>query len=289
MDKSWVHQSQSLTYLRSIFVGKYFSLFERNVYGAKLTIPLGKGKFSFPFVAEYITSIEEPMLVSERGFKIVFWDKVMKSPDEKRVEDISGWIQAKWMFDQKRYPTAYMDLRDSTLDNYFEEWSHNLKNYRNKWQSQINKKLILIEEVDIKTFHNFYSKSSLKKRLREFYGQQMFDFALAYNQNIHFYLIKNQVDEVVAGTCIVDDLETEQSIYQYAFIDKGNEYKCIGVGIIDLCIRHAFEQGFRFLNLTAVWEKGQPASWKGFTTFKLKFKPTIAYCRNTYLKFTFKI
>lgn len=289
MGKGWVHQSQSLTYLRSIFVEKYFSLFKRNVYGARLTIPLGIGRFSVPFIAEYITSTHEPTLVSERGLKIVFWDKVMNSPDEKRVEARSGWIQAKWMFDQKRPPTAYIDLRGHTLDNYFEDWGHTLKNHRNKWLSQLNKKMITLEEVDVQTFHNFYAQSSLRKRLRKFYGKQMFDFAQAYQKNIHFYLIKNEVEEVVAGTCIVDDLETEQSIYQYVFTDKANKYKYIGVGIIDLCIQHTFEQGFSFLNLTAVWEKGQPNSWKGLSKFKDQFHPTISYCRNTYLKFTFKI
>lgn len=290
MSGGWTHQMQSEKYLKSIFVGERFSVFKINVWGSCLVFNHRLGEWNFPFVAEYFTSHKEPEIKSERGIKIVFWDKPIEQNDTpNKINSQNGWLQAKWMFSQSRPPTAYIDLTNLNVSNYFEGWGHTLKNHRNKWLSQIERKNIKLVKVSVSEFYDYYSKSSLKKRLRKFYGKQMFDFEKSYGEDIYFYLIYNGVDEVVAGTCIVDDFETKQSIYQYVFTDKSNKYKYIGVGIIDLCIRHTFEKGFHFLNLTAVWEKGQPSSWKGLSKFKDQFNPIISRCHNTYVKFAIKI
>lgn len=290
MDCVWIHQMQSERYLGSIFVGKHFSVFKRNVWGACLYFNHRLGKWNFPFIAEYFTSRKEPEIKSERGIKIAFWDRPMEQEDgPNKIVSQEGWWQAKWIFSQSRPPTAYIDLTHLNINNYFEAWGHTLKNHRNKWLSQIERKNIILVKVSVYEFHNNYVKSSLKKRLRKFYGKQMFDFAQLYKDDIHFYLIFNDKKEVIAGTCIVDDFETKQSIYQYVFTDKSNKYKYVGVGVIDLCIKHTFEKGFQFLNLTAVWEKGQPNSWKGLSKFKDQFNPIISRCYNTYVKLTFKI
>jgi hypothetical protein len=281
---------QSEKYLNSIFLGNRLSVFKRNVWGACLVFNHRLGEWNFPFIAEYFTSHKEPEIKPERGVKIIFWDRPIEQDNSSsKIAFQKGWWQAKWMFSQSRPPTAYVDLTDLNINNYFENWGHTLKNHRNKWLSQLERKSIVLAKVSVSEFYDYYSKSSLKKRLRKFYGKQMFDFTKSYREDIHFYLIYNEVREVIAGTCIVDDFETEQSIYQYVFTDKSNKYKYVGVGIIDLCIKHTFEKEFKRLNLTAVWEKGQPNSWKGLSRFKDQFNPVISRCYNTYVKFIFKI
>jgi hypothetical protein len=290
MSVGWVHQMQSEKYLKSIFTGKHLSVFKRNVWGACLAFNHRFGKWNFPFIVEYFTSHLEPNIQSERGIKIVFWDKPIEQYENShKINPQKGWLQARWVFSQSRPPTAYIDLTNLNISNYFEGWGHTLKNHRNKWLSQIERKNIKLVKVSVSEFHDHYSKSSLKKKLRKFYGKQMYDFAKSYGENIYFYLIYNERKEVIAGTCIVYDFETKQSIYQYVFTNKSNKYKYIGVGIIDLCIKHTFEKGFYFLNLTAVWEKGQPNSWKGLSRFKDQFNPIISRCYNTYVKLIFKI
>jgi hypothetical protein len=281
----WQSLHESKKYLQAIFVGKFFGLIEdKNVLGAKLAVQTKF--FETPILsAEYFVSRSEPEVVKFRGLRFIFWD-VPIIEGESFVKKQKGWLQACGPFFQRRPPMAYLDLKDKNKYNYFKDWGRTLKNHRNRWLHDLASRELEIEKVVLEVFHEKYLESSLAPRLRKFYGEQMLSFAAVYKDDCEFFLIKNKEGEVLAGTCILNDRQLGQTVYQYAFSKKEAKYKHVGVGMINMCILQTFEQGNIFLNMTAVYEKGQDKSWKGLTAFKMQFHPKISSYKNTYFKIT---
>jgi lipid II:glycine glycyltransferase (peptidoglycan interpeptide bridge formation enzyme) len=48
-------------------------------------------------------------------------------------------------------------------------------------------------------------------------------------------------------------------------------------------------RGIHFANLGAIWTKGQPKEWKGFTEFKKKFNPHHIILPRSLIRLTFSL
>jgi hypothetical protein len=276
----WTDFGQSEKYLRGMYSDANMSIFKRDLlWGAKVSVH----KKIFPVSIEVFISETKPEFPTARGLHIVVWHKIKTEFGENNIRRENGFMQAKWIFTHKREPIAYIDLSQKNLNNYYSAWGSTIKNHRNKWLRELDCKTILITEVTIDEFLKHYKECDIKKSLKNFYANQARALTISYKKDIFFYLLKRE-GVIVAGTCIVDDDETQQSVYQYMFCDKSTQNKHIGVGIIDFCIKHTFKKGYSYLNLTAVYEKGQSTSWRGLTKFKTQFKPKISTCKNIYFR-----
>ena len=288
--KAWIHMNQSEKFLKGVFPPSHARVEKvGDTYIGVITRTLYLGKQSFPINLYYHTSEFSALIKPARGLSFIFWNKIRKDSTEPRRQSEKGYLQMIGPFAQSRAPIAYLDLQNVSKENYYILWSSTLKNHRNKWLRNIENGEILVAEVVLQDFIAEYKKSDIKKSLKSFYLKQMLDFKNAYAQDMTTYLIKDSAGKVLAGTCILDDRETKQCIYQYAFSHKSPKYKYIGVGIIDFCIRHTLDKSFSFLNLTATWDKYQPKSWRGLTSFKMQFNPTVSDCRFAYFKILLKI
>ncbi len=286
---NWLHQLQSKKYLQALSPNRavYF-LGEVPQAGFRINF--------FFFKVDYYVCDTQPVPLFCRGLRIVVWDKREVENSEEagniKIKDmkIKGWLQVKWPFKPGRPHIAYLDNIQIKKENYFKNWSKTLKYYRHKWLKNLENKNIEIVEVDINTFIEFYKKANMSFYLKRFFTKQMQNFKKVYKEDMHFYLIKDllkdEKENVIAGTCILDDKEIGQAIYMYVFTYKRSEYKYIGVGIIDFCVQYAIKNNLNILNLTAIYTKGQDKTWRGFTEFKMHFDPKIAKYNDTFVKFT---
>ncbi len=286
----WVHMNQSEKFLKGVFPTPHGRVEKVDgIHVGVITRTLYLGNQSFPINLYYYTSEFSTLIKPARGLSFIFWNKIRRDSTESRRQSEKGYLQMIAPFAQSRAPIAYINLQHTSRENYYSFWGSTLKNHRNKWLRNLESGEIVVAEVTLQDFILEYKKSDIKKSLRDFYLKQMLDFKNAYDEDMTTYLIKDSVGKVLAGTCILDDYETKQSIYQYAFSHKSPTQKYIGVGIVDFCIQHTIDKGLHFLNLTAVWDKYQPKSWQGLTSFKMQFNPTISDCRFAYFKILFKV
>jgi hypothetical protein len=286
----WVHMNQSEKFLNGVFPPPHAHTEKiDDIYIGVIKKTISLWKISLPIHLYYYTSTVPAPVVPDRGLSFIFWNKIRRDSTESRSTTERGYLQMRGFFAQSRPPIAYIDLRSTYMDSYYSRWGGSLKNHRNKWLRNIESAEVEIVSVPLDEFVKEYKESDIKLSLKKFYIKQMHDFKKSYGEDMSTYFVKDKQANIIAGTCILDDKETQQCIYQYAFSNKSPEYKYVGVGIIDFCIRHTLEKGFGFLNLTAVWDKYQPKSWKGLTAFKLQFHPTISDCRLAYFKIYFRL
>lgn len=240
-------------------------------------IPLIK-KF-FPVWLEFYTTSGELVLPQRRGLRIIMWDE-QRAEGESVLQKKRGWWQTKSIFTTRRAPTAYLEVRQD----YFKSWSRTAKFLRNRWLKKIENKDVRIEKKNFEEFRKAYLDSQLKKRTKIFYNSQMPGFEKFYKEKANYFLVRDLQDKILGGVCIVEETKLNQAVYQYVFAEKSKENAFVGVGIIDFCMRFSLDHNYPFLNLTAIYEKGQDKSWRGLTKFKLKFSPKILHFKNSYFK-----
>lgn len=111
---------------------------------------------------------------------------------------------------------------------------------------------------------------------------------LLNQDTLHAYVLKELASgEIVAGFIGVDCFSVQQSFYITAFTRKEIAPKESGLWLYHFWMRKSSLRGIKYANLGNIWTKGQPNSWKGFSDFKMKFKPLLVTLQPELVRFTF--
>jgi hypothetical protein len=289
MSEPYYHHRTSPKYLEACFLNRKPDIIQTKEHTiVKITKKIQLASYTFHIILSYCTSTTSPKLeTSERGLHIYFWNKIINT--DSYVSKSPGWLQMCGLWTVRDAATAYLTINPSGQLPHYQAYNSSLKNHRNKWLREVANKNISVSTVSLEVFQAAYTNSNIPAGTKKFCLQQMNHFATIYGSDIYFNLVQDSNTQILAGTCIVDDASTGQSIYQYAFTTKDKSYKHVGVGLIEHCILHAQAKGYSYLSLTSIWDKYQPKSWQGFTQFKLQFKPQIAKTANTYVRIAIKL
>jgi hypothetical protein len=283
---AWQHQFNSRKYLEAVLRDKGFEIFEfQNQLGYRRTFL----KNIFPFSIECRLSEAEPIVEECSGLRIILWDKERGGEYDNKLEGRSGWMQAKNIFSQNAPPYTFLDLQKKSIDDYYKEFDATAKRYRNKWHRMEVSGEVKIREVGKEEYLQFYKTGLLKTGLKKFFIQKTENFDAVYGEDLRYLLAQDSSGKVLGGLSFLYEKFTNQSLHFTAFVTPAGDRTPAGVGLVDCWIKGCLAKGIPFATLGIVWEKGQADSWKGYGNFKLHFRPTITYYRNTYLKFTFKI
>lgn len=244
---------------------------------------LGKRVKIWFLTIDFYVCEHEPKVQKVKGLHIIGWHIPKDKNIFEKIEK-TGWNGPYGKYIPMTNPVTHINTQDS---NYFKNWSKRKQAYRNEWLKKIESKEFLVEESNLDLFLEHYLKSNLPRRVKKYNEQQMKDIFDIYKEDTLFYLIKDlKLDKIIAGVCILHDRDIKQLIKEYSFTDK--TYKCVGVGMIDLCVSYARKIGLQFVNLTLINTYGHKSKrWDGFTKFKLEFNPVVTYFRQSYFKIVF--
>jgi hypothetical protein len=112
----------------------------------------------------------------------------------------------------------------------------------------------------------------------------------AHPEVVYCYILKHlDSNEIVAGIASADCLEVKQSYYVAAFTRKSIAPKEAGLWLLNYWMNECSARGALYANLGNMWTEGKPVSWKGFSDFKMKFRPTLLILKPELVKFTFSL
>jgi hypothetical protein len=178
-----------------------------------------------------------------------------------------------------------IDMRNR--DTYHSSWNGTHKTYYNHFYAQQD---YSISEVTADEYILLYKKYAdpivnIEKNINYIKSLAGLD-----KENLHCYFLKEKASgEVISGFAGADFFSVSQSYYFSAFTRKSIAPKESGVWLINYWMKESSKKGILFANLGPIWTEGQPKSWKGFTAFKMKFKPILLTLPKELIRFTFSI
>lgn len=81
--------------------------------------------------------------------------------------------------------------------------------------------------------------------------------------------------EVVACIGVINSPNYQASYYATGCMHSTQASTPVMVGLIDHWFKTSQSHQIRFLHFGSFWIPGEPKAWKGFSTFKMKFKPQL--------------
>ena len=226
------------------------------------------------FCIEYYTSEKEPVLEVCKGLRFVIWNQI-------GISKVSSLWKKSFMSDSYRV-FAFVDI--SKPYTYVATWKKTLRNYHHAWQRQDEYR---IEEISCQLYCDYYTKYAQPKTTIKENVLQMKRHSTVGAHVLHCYVLKTIQGDVVAGIATVDAVSVSQSFYLTAFTCKEIAPPAAGLWLCDHWMKVSSTKQIQFANLGAVWSKGFPESWKGFSDFKLKFNPLLYVPEKTWITFTF--
>ncbi len=266
---SFTHLRQSLPFLKGSFTEKY-----RSIVGGSGAIGV---RFSvWLFAVEYFTGDVVPESETFKGLRLIIWDRILNNSKPKQ------WHQATQGF--RLSSCAVLDL---SLEEYWKDWTKTLKQYRNKWETQTEYE---IEKVARNQFVDCYLKFGHPKNLLSASINSLDRHIKENRSAISLFILKNKItNTVVAGVGVVDAKEVNQSYYLTAFTDKKIAPPQAGLWLLNNWFLQCIKNGIRFANFGVIWVPGQSKGWKGFSEFKLHFRPIILEYKPPLFRFTFSL
>lgn len=266
---NFLHLRQSLSFLRGSFTGN-----QKVVIGDEGRRGV---RFSFGmFAVEYYTGDKEPTLEPFRGLRFITWDRVMYTEKSK-----------DWRYMMKGFKLAPCALVNLSEEEYWQEWTKTLRQYRSKWEVQNEYE---INKVDRNEFVSYYKMLGRPRSLVRAAVEALDSHIQANKDNVGMFILKHRVSgEVVAGIGTIDAKDVNQSYYLMAFLNKKTAPKAAGLWLINNWMKLSKQKGITFANFGVVWEPGESKGWKGFTEFKMHFHPLIMEYQRPLFRFTFSL
>ncbi len=256
---------QSKEYLKGLFqqgeiVGSAGSLGVRHAFG---------------YVAvEYYTTDTEPKISPFKGLRLIIWDRVR-----------SGSVPKKWHVMLAGLSLSTVAISDLSAPEYWKEWSSTARRYRLQWNEQ---ETYVIVPVDLETFTSYYMKLGRPANTRKAVME-----SLAYRMKVNkevtelFALQEISTGRLYAGLAVINAKDVSQAYYLFGFFDKEHGPAQAGVWLMSEWFARLREKNIRFANFGPVWTPGQNKTWKGFTEFKLHFRPFLLTYQLPLFRFTF--
>lgn len=228
------------------------------------------------FAIEYYTGDIEPKIEPFKGLRFIIWDRIRNN------QKIKHWFNLN--IGGKLASNAIIDL---SSENYFSDWAHSTKSYYNKWFTQDEYEVL---ETNLQTFLKDFKIYARPKKLTNVCVENLMKKEILYKDIVTFYILKNKKTGIVcAGACTFDFPEFDQSYYMYSFYAREYIPKQAGVWLLNYWFMQCRKKEIKYANLGTVYEPGQPKSWKGFSNFKMYFKPLIFTYQPPLFRFTFSL
>ena len=264
---NFLHLKQSLTFLKGSFgernrkiVGEYGALGVRYSYG--------------PVAIEYYTCDKEPSLETFKGFRFIIWDRILNKNKPK------NWRQMILGFG-----LSTSVIVDVSKEEYWKDWTKTFRQYRAKWETQTEYEILKISRDEFAVYYEKFGRprdtintciSILDKHLNE------------ESERVNLFILKNKLnDDVVGGIGTVDASEVNQSYYLIAFSDKEKAPPANGLWLLNNWFLYCKNSNIRFANLGVIWTPGHNKKWKGFSEFKMYFRPVVVTYQRPLFRFTF--
>ncbi len=207
-----------------------------------------------PFRFERRTSDKQPN-VNERLTRIQLWQPI------RAMQKPAGWRVSPLPFTIRQ--TGYIDIRREA---YWEEWGSHAKRHRSSW---VHQRELEITECSGNDVREMTFPSRFQQRVRESVQR--------HGNLVRVFLThsRHEPQKIVAALAVVDVPEIFTSIHLASFILPSIRKTSVGVGMICAWIESCRKKQFRFADLDIVWTPGDPNEWRGYSRFKLHFKPQL--------------
>ena len=230
------------------------------------TDPVGTRRGVWPLCIEAYASDADPVLAPDASApnRIIMWQRVT------RLDVPRGWHQLSKRPDALR---GFVELRSGV--DYAQSWSRKAKYERLKWRKLCEDGTYRVEEVSWDEFAALYGRSTVRKQVGSYLIHMFERKWRAHPEHISMWGARNlSTGELVAGLGVINSPTCRGSLYAVGCKVASDESPAM-VGLFDHWFEVSLANRVRFLQLGHFWIPGKPKSWKGFSTFKLKFKPTL--------------
>lgn len=219
---------------------------------------------------------------------VYFGDKEPSIPAKKfiwphvyvwdRSEEVSigkGWRRVG---KKSRKLTGYLEVTDDKP--YFYSWNRTAKIERNRWLR--TKDTYEIDEVDVSTFVEHYTKSStytnIRKEIASNTIQGMQKRITSGKVELQFLVVRDRATKNVrAGIAYELSKNTTNTYYTAGFVENYTEEEPLMLGLITEWIERGMSLGYSWFNFGIFWQEGDPETWKGYSQFKKKFG--VRFCK----------
>lgn len=230
--------------------------------------PTGTRRGIWPlFVEEYVSDTEPDLLQSDPDQtapnRIIKWHRVVR-------QDIPHGWRAFLQTPSRIEGFAEVFPHDA----YWTHWSESARRYRKKWTQEFLGKKYTIEPIPFEEFAASYKQGTISNTVKKIFLEKLALKLLLSkdSETITLWGVRDiQTARVVAGMATITSPQHKASYYLCGFIHPAAEHDPVMLGVMDHWFGMAQKNGILFLHFGCFWKKGDPVSWKGFSTFKSKF------------------
>ncbi len=211
-----------------------------------------------PFVIERYHSDSEPIM-APGPLRFVMWDS-WKSSETPR-----GWRRCHGH--ARRKLTGFSEIPPS--GDVHHSWSEHARRARHAWMTQ---RAWRITDIDAETYCRAYAHCGKPSSLIRAFSEAVRHKMRVHGDLLHLYgVVSRDTGAVIAGIAALDVPEIHASIHVTGFILPSTRRIPSGVGLIHHWFCESQSRGIRFCDFDGFFVKGEPAAWKGFSTFKSQF------------------
>ena len=260
--QSLIYQKFSLKHF-----GKSKQLSKDNIWGQRFNWRL--------FYIDIYHSQSMPTIQKIKGLQIIIWHPISKTAK------INGWHRN--LFIKSGSQNGFVKL----TPNYWQDWDHHAKRHRNDWLKSLDH--YEIQKVTIDEFETEYHKS---KKLNGFLRKAFLKSVKIHMAKspciVNCTLVKDKsTNSYIAGLITTDYPDISQSIHTIAFMRKEAKNTPAGYGVIIDWYENCLKTNINWINWGLLWKPGDPKDWRGYTKFKLQFKPYLIIFPRPYIKILF--
>jgi hypothetical protein len=223
----------------------------------------------WPLLMAISFSKKAPELPPQKGLRlwprVYVWDRLGKGEEEEG----KGWTRVG---SAPRKRLGVLEVRDGE---YYKSWGDTTKNQRNRWL-KMSESMYEVVEVPREEFFLEYKKSSTCKKVGKDIAKRIMKGMTgrdgAKELRVHYLLArKREGGEVRAGIAYELATLSTNTHYSVGFLKEREEKDPVMTGLLMEWIERARKKGYTYFNFGSFWKEGDPKSWKGYSSFKLKY------------------
>ncbi len=240
------------------------------------THPRGMRRGIWPFIIEgYVSDTEPADFTSDPGAcnRIIQWVRLIR-------QDIPpGW---RTLSSEPSELEGFFDLR--AFPEYQKQWIKVARYDLRQWHTIYSSRYV-IEKISWSEYAQTCKSSTINKKIGLVVQVMKRKWQCDPGQVIFWGAREKSTGEVVACIGVINSPTHQASYYATGCMRTLSGYNPVMVGLIDHWFQTSQKQHLRFLHFGQFWMSGKPVSWKGFTTFKLKFNPQLLLYPPTLYRF----
>lgn len=207
----------------------------------------------------YLSDLEPEILPGPS--RLIIWQRI------RHGNNVEGWKNFITRADARR--TGFVEL--TKQPEYWNNWSAHAKRHRLKWLENKENKSWEIYTPTSEEFLEAYKKHKMSALLRHLFIGLYKDKLKGHGDLVGIIGARQIKGPLEAAFVYVDVPEIKQSFHLISFHSELAKKNSVGVGLIDEWFKYAISKGFSYLDFCIFWAPGDPADWKGFSSFKSQF------------------